>query len=308
MPDNDLLIIHAVTGLHPGSGTALGVVDLPVQRERHTHWPLIPGSSLKGVLREAFRPDDNASESTWLALFGPKTDNAAEYAGALAFTDARILAFPVRSLKGVFAWVTCPAVLTRLARDLVVIGQPNPTWPVPELASGQMLCAETSPLLIQNVHEKQALLEEFDVTRQGDCPAALIAWLQSHAATDEAMRKRLASHLVVLADDDFTHFTTHATEINARIGLNYETRTVKKGALFYEEFLPPETLLYALVLAQKSRFKDASGAASQMLEHFTKGVPPFVQIGGDATVGKGICRLRLSYSTHTDPVHAGGGQ
>jgi CRISPR-associated protein Cmr4 len=51
MSEKALLMIHALTGLHPGSGTALGVVDLPVQRERHTAWPLIPGSSLKGVKR-----------------------------------------------------------------------------------------------------------------------------------------------------------------------------------------------------------------------------------------------------------------
>ena len=50
-----LLFLHAQTAIHPGSGTALGVVDLPVQRERHTQWPVIPGSSLKGVLRDCCR-------------------------------------------------------------------------------------------------------------------------------------------------------------------------------------------------------------------------------------------------------------
>ena len=35
MPNNALLYLHAITSLHPGSGTALGVVDLPVQRERY---------------------------------------------------------------------------------------------------------------------------------------------------------------------------------------------------------------------------------------------------------------------------------
>ncbi len=53
MPDSALLFIHCLTGLHPGSGTALGVVDLPVQRERHTRWPIVPGSSLKGVLEDS---------------------------------------------------------------------------------------------------------------------------------------------------------------------------------------------------------------------------------------------------------------
>ncbi len=50
-----LLGLHALTALHPGAGGALGTVDLPVQRERHTHWPNIAGSALKGILRDACR-------------------------------------------------------------------------------------------------------------------------------------------------------------------------------------------------------------------------------------------------------------
>ena len=50
-----LLGLYAQTAMHPGSGTALGAVDLPVQRERHTQWPTIAGSALKGILRDASR-------------------------------------------------------------------------------------------------------------------------------------------------------------------------------------------------------------------------------------------------------------
>jgi CRISPR-associated protein Cmr4 len=295
MSDNELLVLHAVTGLHPGSGTALGVVDLPIQRERHTNWPLIPGSSLKGVLREALRPEDVADDE-WLTLFGPTAANASDHAGALAFTDARILAFPVRSLKGVFAWVTCPAVLARLARDLEVIGRNNPAWSVPDLNTGSMLCAEKSPILIDT---GKAVLEEFDITRSGDLPAGLVAWFQDNAAVDDGAKQQFSTHLAILADNDFTHFVQYATEINARVGLNYETRTVKDGALFYEEFLPPETLLYALVLAQKSRRKEMRGTASEMLGIFRNKLPPTVQIGAGETIGKGICRLRLSSANPT---------
>jgi len=100
-----LMFIHAQTGLHPGSGTALGAVDLPVQRERHTQWPLIPGSTLKGILRDAYRPKDRngSAREDWWAAFGPENSEPDKHAGALSLTDARILAFPVRSLKGVFA-------------------------------------------------------------------------------------------------------------------------------------------------------------------------------------------------------------
>lgn len=290
MSDNELLVLHAVTGLHPGSGTALGVVDLPIQRERHTNWPLIPGSSLKGVLREAFRPESVADDE-WLTLFGPTTANASEHAGALAFTDARILAFPVRSLKGVFAWVTCPAVLARLVRDLAVIGRDNPAWSVPDLNTGSMLCAEKSPILIDS---GKAVVEEFDITRSGDLPAGLVTWFQNNAAVDDGAKLQFSTHLTILSDDDFTHFVQYATEVTARIGLNYKTRTVDGSALFYEEFLPPETLLYALVLAQNSRRKEKTGTANEMLGIFRGRLPKTVQIGAGETIGKGICRLRLS--------------
>src|SRR5579883_2594564 len=104
-----LLGLHALTSLHPGTGTALGTVDLPVQRERHTQWPTISGSALKGVLRDACRESiksryqddgedlpererrtrrDKANEDRDLvSVFGPPTGRADEHAGALSLTD-----------------------------------------------------------------------------------------------------------------------------------------------------------------------------------------------------------------------------
>src|SRR6516162_5796841 len=122
-----LLSLHAQTALHPGAGTALGTVDLPVQRERHTLWPTIAGSALKGILRDACRekiaarsdldqlpryddkpdkPADRRGKAREKAnstlelneLFGPPTEGSHEFGGALSVTDARLLAFPVRSL------------------------------------------------------------------------------------------------------------------------------------------------------------------------------------------------------------------
>ena len=36
-----ILCLYAVTPCHAGSGASVGVVDLPIQRERHTNWPVI---------------------------------------------------------------------------------------------------------------------------------------------------------------------------------------------------------------------------------------------------------------------------
>lgn len=316
--DANLLFIHALTGLHPGGGTAIGVVDLPVQRERHTRWPMIAGASLKGVLRGACRPQTGQDEDRdqWLAAFGPElaafgpeTEKASDFAGALAFTDARLLAFPVRSLRGVFAWVTCPTVLDRLRRDAKLLADnesPPPEPPRPK--RGHAACPRQSDNLIAAPfagagsgqppdEDSRLLLEEFEFRRAGD-DSGTAAWVADRAIpeSDSATAERLTRNLIVLHDDDFTHFARHATEVIARVGLDYERKTARKGALFYEEFLPPETLLYSVVLATSSRRPGTKHNATDMLGFLQDYVKarPIVQIGADQTIGKGLCAMRLA--------------
>lgn len=292
----ELLFFHAQTSLHPGSGTTLGVVDLPVQRERHTQWPTIPGSGIKGVLREACRrrlnagrPHEADADPELTAAFGPPTSRADEHAGALTVTDARILAFPVRSLRGIFAWVTCAAALQRLNRDLSLVNRDSlKTIPTPD--KEKAACTAGSPLLVEG---DRLVLEEFEFTRSEDAEA-VAQWIGSNAITDEATRARLRDHLVVLHDDDFTYFVRHATEVVARIGLDYERKTVRSGALFYQEFLPAETLLYALVLASPSRKENDAKDAAAILRYLRDNLPAVLQIGGDETIGKGLCTVRLT--------------
>lgn len=318
-----LLFIHTQTGMHPGSGTALGTVDLPIQRERHTQWPIIPGSTLKGILRDACREraaeshseelEDaaegdasrrvkrsrrrvaNEEDADLVAAFGPgKVDQQNGHAGALSLTDARILAFPVRSLKGVFAWVTCPAVLGRLVRDLKLDPNSN-SQTSQDLTLSQVpgkdraLCKKDGPLVIDG---NKLLLEEFEFEVTGEA-ASVATWIAEHAVSDAFTQERIKSHLVVLHDDDFTHFVRHATEVVARVGLDYERKTVKTGALFYEEFLPPETLFYSVVLASPSRREGHGKTAEGMLRYLRENLPPVLQIGGDETIGKGLCAVRL---------------
>jgi CRISPR-associated protein Cmr4 len=288
---NRLLIVHALTGVHPGSGTAIGVVDLPIQRERHTEWPVIPGSSIKGVLRDVARRRQ-MDVGDVKAIFGSEPGGDLT-AGSVAVTDARILAFPVRSLKGVFAWVTCPGVLERLARDLAAAGLNRPpAWPRPE--PNQAVFSSAMAV------DGRLVLEEFDFSPVSDAEpsrAKTAAWIAERLPNDAPTLDRFKTHLVILHDDDFTHFVRHATEVVARIGLDHETKTVRKGALFYQEFLPPETLLYAIVLASDERAKDgmrADAVAAKLVGSVGQDGNGVLQIGGDETIGKGICAVRFS--------------
>jgi len=138
-----VMCIYAETPIHPGSGAALGAVDLPIQRERHTEFPIIQGSSLKGVLRNAaedvgitgtikIKEGNKEVEEKWVdIIFGEQ-----ERMGGISVTDARILAFPVRTLKGVFGWITSPLVLDRFRRDLGLAGI-KVSWNIPKPTSDE---------------------------------------------------------------------------------------------------------------------------------------------------------------------------
>jgi CRISPR-associated protein Cmr4 len=115
---------------------------------------------------------------------------------------------------------------------------------------------------------------------------------------DPGTRDRLRARLIIVNDDAFSHFAQHATEVTARIALNYETKTVREEALFYEEFLPPETLLYSLVLAESSRSKTKMEAA-QVLDELTGLALRTVQIGAGETIGKGLCALHFARTNGT---------
>jgi CRISPR-associated protein Cmr4 len=335
MPDNArkfsgaLLALHAQTALHPWARTALGTVDLPVQRERHTHWPTIAGSALKGILRDGHReqlaeradldnlprydnePDDKAGRRSKRAkadavlelneLYGPPTAGSHEFGGALSVTDARLLAFPVRSLKGVFAWVSCPEALRRLQRDAGLAGV-TMSWSVPDVADNQVVVPAGCPCLIDGKH---VVLEEFEFVPGGPPDGTIAPDLANKLLPDtdlyQATRQRFQKHFLVLSDNDFTHFVRHATEVSARIGLNYDTKTVKSGALFYQEFLPAETLFYSVVLVSAARTRNGHARpAGDLLKCFRDHLPSLLQVGGDETTGKGLCATRLEEVRHGD--------
>jgi CRISPR-associated protein Cmr4 len=290
--------LYAETPLHPGRGGASGVIDLPIQRERQLGYPMIPGSSLKGVLRSQARQLWRQQAGRLETVFGPETDRAGEHGGALAITDARLLLFPVRSLRGVFAWTTSPLALDRYRRDLVAAGFAAPSE-LPAVPSGRALVAPGTALAAAG----SVTLEEFSFAASEDPAAAAIAHdLASSVLPSspeyESWRARLPRQLVILPDDDFRDFVQTATEVVARIRVDPATGTVAPGALWYEEYLPTETLFYALALASLPR-RPTNGApeelrtAEDVLDALDGLALDRLQIGGDETVGRGIVKLRI---------------
>jgi len=247
--------------------------------------------------------EDANNDAMVTNTFGPARVDAADtsYAGALSVTDARVVAFPVRSMVGVFAWVTCPAVLERMSRDLGYIKSRRSSkaaddWPAafPAPKEGQAAVPSATPLVIKAAGRDVLLLEEFEFAKSDETSDQLAEWFAGYAV-DEPSRARMRSSLVVLNDNDYNHFVRNATEIVARIGLDYQRKTVKEGALFYEEFLPPETVLFSLLTIEDGRqAQSPPQPAKDILGFVREQVPGYIQIGADETIGKGLCAIRIS--------------
>jgi CRISPR-associated protein Cmr4 len=285
-----MLFLYVETPLHAGTGSGLGAVDLPVQRERATGYPLVQASSLKGVLRAEAKGDPVQVE----AVFGPDTSEAHTHAGAFAPGDARLLLFPVRSLLGIFAWTTSAHALARFLRDAELAGL-GLEWKGLEPGKDTALVPPGSDL----VADGRLVLEEFTYTSHEDAAVRDIAdWLAENALLAGGAyaywRKKLPRSLVILPEDDFREFTRFSTEVVTRVQLSADTKTVAEGP-WTEENLPTDTLLYAPLYATKPRTPNSNHSlanAEAVLDFVQDQGLKRIQLGGNETIGRGIVALR----------------
>jgi CRISPR-associated protein Cmr4 len=285
------IFLQSITPLHIGCGQDVGVVDLPVIRERTTGFPFVPGSGLRGSLRARAMARD---EPLATRLFGKTAGD--EGAGCLSVLEARLLLFPVRSAPGLFRWITCPYVLDRWAADCeIFLGS---SAGCAERVSGdeapnadQFLGAANGPSKIW--------LEEYEVARDGE-----LSWTPTIAGVDKNL-------VIVVSDELFRDLTELATVVVQRNRLTAE-KVVDGGALFSVEAVPPQAVFYGFVGATRERSPE-SGRSSEStgpeprMDNLTvlSRLPALVAnaaaqseqsvalfLGGDESVGYGMTRLQ----------------
>lgn len=312
-----VLSFYAETPVHMGAGGSVSYVDLPVQRERHTSFPVLWGSGIKGVLRNfAYR---KLSEEKVNTIFGPE-DGGEEYSSCISITDAKILLYPVRSVRGVFAWITCPFVLKRFLEDLKAIKNSNLNFDkkpqniqnqndlvrnleellknLNELEDNQIIINNNnSKLVIQN--QNQVALEEFvfnvkEINKNQGILTSFINNLKQIFPDNNSFKEDLEKHLAIVSDNVFKDFVNYAVEIRTRIRIDQAKGTVKEGALFSEELIPSESIFYSLVFISDPKKNNIN--FEEVKELLTQNLfkeDPLIQFGGDETTGKGFFRVKL---------------
>jgi CRISPR-associated protein Cmr4 len=278
MTNAKAIYLHALTPVHSGTGQAVAVIDLPIAREKATGFPIIPASSLKGVLRDQFNGKDWVDDA-----FGTQ-----DAGGAFTFTDMRILCLPVRSYYGTFAYVTCPLVLTRFHRDMKAFGLDTPFdgTPIPDVKDGtdSMKIALTNSSDLQQ--NNQVYLEDLDLDRDSNATQNTtdIAMGIAEKIFDTSEQQNFQKCFAIVSDATFSFLCETATEIAARITLEEGTKTVKQGQLWYEEAVPAESIFHGIVMMADHYKRNGVSLNNLTIEKA-------IQIGGNATVGRGLCRV-----------------
>jgi CRISPR-associated protein Cmr4 len=266
-----VLGLYTETPLHCGTESGSGFVDLPIQRERHSNFPVIPGSTIKGVLRDETKDEWGGKRDTYFGA--ASTDKEATSPGSVSFGDGFLVAFPVRTASVPFAWVTCPMVLERTYRAM------KSDWPgnLPQLKSGQGWSNDGGEL------KGDVLLEDVVVTMsaapkagQASLLALLDLLLPAHKSFDYT-RSIFPKRVAAISDEDFGWLVESATEVVTRIKLDEKTHTTSgdDGNMFNEELVPRDALFLSVLRELTTAFP-------------VEKIPETIRLGGDETIGRGV--------------------
>lgn len=268
-----LLTLLSRTPLHAGCGLRVDVVDLPFNRERVTQFPVIPSANLRIPLQAAAR--QSSGQHAAAQLFGGEPGEATP--GCVQILEAKILAFPVRALKGCFAWLTCPAILHRFARDTRKLAPSD----IPSVAPDRALVAGKSDLL----RDDRIYLEEFRLQASLEPAAAhrAIATALRSLSDDSLWQSKLTFRLAIVSDEDFQHFVTTCTEVVA-------AAEAGPGAGLSQEFLPSETLFYSVLTVLPKEGADEA----QLRDGLTAllNASPLLPVGDGMAAANGLCALK----------------
>ncbi len=282
-----ILTFYAVSPIHAGSGAAVATVDLPIQRERHTGYPHIQASGVKGALRAHFREfvehDKKTHESGKKLInliFGSdsqddwgKDEDALP--GAISVSDAKLLAFPMRSNVAPFVWVTCPTIMNRLKKDLEFSK-------IDKIDNPFEVTDEEAEVLEGDIKKDTQIILEDSIVKVVSEKATQIKFIKDNFPNIDK--------LLLISDEMFDYCVSSCTEIQTNIKIDSKTGTATDGALRYQEFLPADSVVYSIVYYSKQHL-DNDLHANVIKDFVENTIKDFIQIGGDETLGKGVCKI-----------------
>ncbi|WP_419783955.1 type III-B CRISPR module RAMP protein Cmr4 [Maridesulfovibrio sp.] len=303
---NLTIAIKTLSPLHCGIGVGMNDIDLPVAKHKVSGHPVIPGSTIKGVLKEEYLKGKTAlaisDKAAVKAIFGDP-DKGNSFASAISIEDGLLVALPVRSYFGTFGYLASPYTLQQLKKALVRSGVREGLPALPAVSGINLEENSYRVLLTKDSLLEQSgnvLLEEMDLTVGNGSADDWAACIAEYFCESDEEKEVFIKRFAVVDDNVLNFLCDTALPVDARISIDDETGTVKKGALWYEESVPPEALFMSVAGMDRSyrNGKDVkSHSDTELFEVFigSESVKElYVQMGGKATTGKGFVAVRIS--------------
>jgi len=273
----DLYKITALTNLHVGSGDQnYGIVDKLVQRDPLSRLPVIHASSLKGALKIYCREVLGMTEANnppFRNSFGSEHNQ-----GNDKYFSAHLLTIPIRSNVKPYFRATCPSILNEIY-DLMLsfnfLATDNFLLAIKKLKDA---CNRwDKKFLVFNDLPVNAIIEEYAFAGEFDNKTEVFA---DNKIRDDLGYKK--EDLVIVRDDVFM-------EICENLPVVARNRMDKHKNLWYEELVPRQSeFCFFYVGAKENRV----AILDEIVKISSQGMP--VQIGANATVGYGFCKIEKS--------------
>jgi CRISPR-associated protein Cmr4 len=267
MTDFRVGYLYSLAPIHCGGEGDLGNI-LEIAREVHTNFPYVPGSSLRGSLRDEvlqYAGDEAANR-----LFGKELNGDGQMGvHQVWFGDARLLWVPMRTMamqsKDVFVWVSCPSLL----RDHALISRQS-FVSFPNHAVGDRAGSYT---VADAQIEVQAMSE----------PQKTAIALAGQWSTDlgDTTKQTWETSRIVIPDSDFQILMEHALWTQVR---NKIQESGGAEVFWTDVCIPRDTILYYAWGYSLSKINPITQADREAILTILTGL---IQVGGQANVGRG---------------------
>lgn len=292
--------------LHVGVGSdPSDYIDNRIQREKHTEYPKVEGSAIKGALREYF---EHTKDAHFKIAFGNQPEDTDQQKGAINISELKTLLFPVASAKGTFVWVTCPQALqtwaliwNNMGVQIQIANIPSLTGDkvaIPQGASNTTIIPEEKVKVSLVNHDFKNIIS-LDTTIN---TKPLAEWLGENIFNNDFRKNQIKDKLAMVSDDVFKYLVKYQTDVVTGNRIDAKTGIVVDGALFTTEYLPDWTVLYGTVNFANEFAKDKTLIKAEDIKaFFNEGlskISGLFQLGGKASTGKGIVRM-MTYNPLT---------
>ncbi len=269
-----LLILFCETPTHFGAGRGVAPADLIIQRSRRTGLPIGQAPSIRGMFRSALKLAGEKQLAS--KLFGAEPEEVGGRSGILTFLDAKLLLFPVNSIRGMWCWATSPSTLKEFDHTLAALGLSGCDQfkelhglltRLPEVENAKAFVPVENEVVVDDkviLLAGEVELEALEFKEQGKCSeeptrdligelASKLGELLPDGPPYDYIRRKLAKRFVLIGDNTFEFLTRRGAELRTRVSLDYEKKIVKEGGLWTEEYLPEMSVMYSGVILRSRK-------------------------------------------------------